>query len=1117
MVYGYSAPPDPHLVHREPLRSDELDKQVIKGMNGFEFGSEDEIQRQLVKILESERYIKAVHFWERKRGGALGNWANGSTHPNGAGGGGALSSILGRWGESLSNSSLAVSFDSGSTKFDSSMMPVPAAHHPSPPTSAKKTKRFSGLDWYRRKWFPPSSHQHHPASPPVSPSTHSTPDSYNSLHPHGAHSSASAACAAGDGKEPPDPTRGFHPLISMYYLAREKLEREKVYGPGVFASSQLSMVPDGGGAKEREKVKDSERSGTEAQKISVEEAYAHIQPSPVATSSRNQATPPATPLAGKPNYGMPLPRLPVPESSHYSAISYDPTGASPTSPTFNHPQGGVGGPQPRARDFGGIPPLPTGTSNSMLHQHSHSMAIQPQRRVQDDVQQGLGGRQLQQQQEKDSGKLLPRVPRAPPAVGHRRSHSLSQRPSATSAGTGVLGRGWGSMFGRGTGGGTVSSTSATMGVDTRTGVDEYGVVVGGGGMEEPRTEVSSFAEMEEEARLQHAGGGGLASGGALLMKKFGGLLIGGSGAGVGGRAVAVPDHNITEARKTGGVGIPSRPLVGDVLNDVMEVEGEREDENENEEAEGDDDDTPIVSVIDDGKVEEEEGGEEESTKTPTPSAIPIIAASTATVTPNAAAAMNGRLTISVSQPIGSVHRRAATILDPHTRRGGGNITSGTGTAPSTPTTTTGGVHHYYQHHHYHERRGSTGGAALLIGVGSSSSAGAELPSHATSAGMTMTPGRVRRPSTGFVGRMGHPWSPQQRQLQPAVLEGADEEPFDGEDVEEEEEEEEEQEKEYKPVYLKGLFSVATTSSKAPATIKVDIRRVLDRMQVQYRETKNGFECIHSPSIDVASVNTSMLGPAQGVSAGSGVESRPSIVKKASKLSFGMKRKEKERKEEGLRQPNVDAVLQQHVPQQVQGRPSEGTIVTTTTTTTAGLTTMLSSGSSSFLNVSSHQPVEMGQQQSYLRDPPFDQPGPESTRSYSPVSNKSKVLPPIPRDFTTAMVGSMNPGAAAATPTVVTMGTTRSSSPLRSGQVGKEVFESSAKNQLSVRFEITIVKVCICLPFFVFDMSIECEGWNFLVFFKVPLLPLYGIQFRRASGDGWQYQMMARRVLTELKL
>lgn len=48
--------------------------------------------------------------------------------------------------------------------------------------------------------------------------------------------------ATADGqREPPDSTRGFHPLISMYYLAREKQERERVYGPGQFASSQLSI------------------------------------------------------------------------------------------------------------------------------------------------------------------------------------------------------------------------------------------------------------------------------------------------------------------------------------------------------------------------------------------------------------------------------------------------------------------------------------------------------------------------------------------------------------------------------------------------------------------------------------------------------------------------------------------------------------------------------------------------------------------------------------------------------------------------------------------------------------------------------------------------------------
>ncbi|EEB87227.1 hypothetical protein MPER_15510, partial [Moniliophthora perniciosa FA553] len=57
-------------------------------------------------------------------------------------------------------------------------------------------------------------------------------------------------------------------------------------------------------------------------------------------------------------------------------------------------------------------------------------------------------------------------------------------------------------------------------------------------------------------------------------------------------------------------------------------------------------------------------------------------------------------------------------------------------------------------------------------------------------------------------------------------------------------------KEFNPVYLKGLFSVATTSTKPPPLIKADIRRVLDRMQVQYREVKGGFECIHIPSIDI---------------------------------------------------------------------------------------------------------------------------------------------------------------------------------------------------------------------------------------------------------------------------
>ncbi|KAK9762551.1 Serine/threonine-protein kinase [Basidiobolus ranarum] len=47
----------------------------------------------------------------------------------------------------------------------------------------------------------------------------------------------------------------------------------------------------------------------------------------------------------------------------------------------------------------------------------------------------------------------------------------------------------------------------------------------------------------------------------------------------------------------------------------------------------------------------------------------------------------------------------------------------------------------------------------------------------------------------------------------------------------------------KPVFLKGLFSVATTSSKKPSTIRADIIRVLDKTEIVWREGAGYFECI----------------------------------------------------------------------------------------------------------------------------------------------------------------------------------------------------------------------------------------------------------------------------------
>jgi len=56
--------------------------------------------------------------------------------------------------------------------------------------------------------------------------------------------------------------------------------------------------------------------------------------------------------------------------------------------------------------------------------------------------------------------------------------------------------------------------------------------------------------------------------------------------------------------------------------------------------------------------------------------------------------------------------------------------------------------------------------------------------------------------------------------------------------------------EIKPVFLKGLFSVSTTSSKPLSFIRADIIRVLRQLGVEYREIKGGFTCRRMASVDV---------------------------------------------------------------------------------------------------------------------------------------------------------------------------------------------------------------------------------------------------------------------------
>ncbi|TFY69042.1 hypothetical protein EVJ58_g628 [Rhodofomes roseus] len=813
MVRGFSGPPDSHLVHREPLRSDELDRAVIRGMKGFEFGTEEEIEQKLVEILETESYYRAVQHWERKR--MLPNGRNGN----------------GRHWESLSNSSLAISDGSLTVNGKND-------------TPSKAKRRFSGFDFYRKKFFSPAS------SPPGSPFAGSPPTSSS-------HLSNSSLTDSGQ-RDPPDPTYGFHPLISIYFLAREKMEREKVYGPGHFANSNLSL--------EASARPDAQPSG----EGHPDNAKQLSQP-----TLRKKET-----VTAKADYSMPLPRLPAPETSHFSGMSYDATAGptpSPVSATF--------GAQPRARDIAVprtniVPASAPNTSAHSAHRRSHSLTGQrpnPGRPMFNG-----GGVEPVNENATLSIRPDPQALEPPRSAGPQRISYAEQQAHAAH-------------------------------------VDDY----------EPKVPMSA---------------------GATLVRRFGSLIT--------GRV----DADGTRRSTSGTI------KRGSILNTL----------------------SPRPSVEVSEKVVDEHGllvDEKRSGEVRRSGESPV-----------------GTVTQSQSQPIGTPHRRAATILDPQGRAA------------------------------RHERRNSAGPALFATAVGSV--------------------GRHRRPSTGYAtdfrkpltdrlfGRTDEEDEGAEEQDDPASPDAASARPDDGTG----------DEREFKPVYLKGLFSVATTSTKSPAAIKADIRRVLDRMQVQYRETKTGFECIHMPSIDMTSVQAAPRSPdlrhRKRGSNGSDETgtTRRSVARKTSKLSFGTNRSAKDKEK-------TPETKEKELP----SRPSGGTILSATA----------SSASSSFFQVSSDAHKNAPQENVRSESPlPTDDTTPRPT---SPT--KSKILPPIPRDF-----------AASPQPTLGALPT---------GEVAPEVFESLGANSLAVRFEINVV--------------------------KVPWLPLHGLQFRRSGGDGWQYGMLARRVLTELKL
>lgn len=216
--------------------------------------------------------------------------------------------------------------------------------------------------------------------------------------------------------------------------------------------------------------------------------------------------------------------------------------------------------------------------------------------------------------------------------------------------------------------------------------------------------------------------------------------------------------------------------------------------------------------------------------------------------------------------------------------------------------------------------------------------------------------------------------------------------------------------------------MATTSTKPAHVIKADVKRVLDRMQVQHREIRGGFECIHVPSIDLASIVSAENGDKEDLP-------RRSVVRKGSRLSFGKKGDpravEKTEEKDKVKAEGKDKAEEKDVP--------------------------TSRSSLSFAGGLKGQP-EPG------RTTPTPAPRAETptgagtgTATPTPASpQRTKFLPPIPRDFGTGGEKSAGVGGERATGTE--KGTNVAS------DIAEDIFENGTANEFCVRFEISIVKV-----------------------------------------------------------
>ncbi|KAH9456067.1 hypothetical protein Pst134EB_012281 [Puccinia striiformis f. sp. tritici] len=917
MVKGFDGPPDPHIPHREPLRLSQIDPEVIKGMTGFEFGTEEKIEADLRAVLSSEMYLKVLKLYDDKRSNSI----NGSVDP-----------VYNIPPSSSSTSMSPVNANKRDSKIDRDPNKTPT----------KSSKRFSGFGFYGKKVAGGL------AAVLNTVGGTKNEDKSNS-DPNSSISGFESVLLNGQTLDSLDPARGYHPLISIYFLVREKIERERIYGPGVFASSTLSVTGP------------PPPPAPPSAYMSELGAHGQLLASGIHTSNEIASV-----------------RLPNKNRNTMAGSELDGQQRDQAALLLDMHQKGSSSTKDRNRIMSIRPntatermvstPLPSApTSPSPTTEFASSRARTTNRF-------------------NPSKRRSVHVMTAPESSGVLQVMTAQRTPESN------------------------SNSNSTKRSDRVVSMVESGTTATGGGSDTERSP-SGFA------------------------RRFGSLL---------GRSASVNDpdfkrHNNNRPRSSIGLGHKSSsktPL--SALPQVTESTG-------------------LSPPFSPGGLQEQQ-----STAT-TPNSQDLSSDASPLSAP-----LSGQ-SGPMSTFSGAMSDTESSRTRPHHHQRG----SSTGGGPESS-------------HHSTNKNGGEGKTGITQST--SCNAGSSWRPRLTSLQSTKT----KRPTTSQTNNNNNPGqaantenvlsedegegNPLDEDNDPELLQpleigspdstlpklAAPAQPhllaFSGRTASPSSKSSDK----IKPIYLKGLFSVATTSTRGPQVLRADLVRVLNRIGFQHREIKGGFECAHAPSIDLSSYgggstsNTGahnlLLSPPQPIPStttssnqkSSCKKTNEAMKKKVSKASFGKKH--------------------------LVNKDQNDSLASSSSKVNGSITPSTSGN-----NPNSDAPSE-----------PSLNGGGSQVATPSLAGTESGVQSPALPMITTPGIGANETNE----------GTKTTSSSNSKNIIIHSQFNNGAvhnkKLDLVVRFEIFIV--------------------------KMPLLPgISGLQFRRISGNAWQYQTFARRILQELKL